>query len=249
MDARIYIGSCKHERESWIWKLMWIYISILLNSTKLSRVFASGCINTGRLFSISFIRIKLRNMLWRTIPPVVRIWTRVLKSIGQMRFMPPDSDLRYVYTLRLIGPISYLGACYIRTKVTTDAFVRKWRCTFVAEPLNHIHQDTKSAWLIAMCKRSFVPPDSDLCLPLQVTLSPPTLQNNHTAGHTTTCKYLKFYSNLNSPKFALQVARKINCPVLNVRLFPVLRIRELRTCKRTNWTRFNSCVYVCQASS
>ena len=27
-------------------------------------------------------------------------------------------DLRYVYTLRLIGPISYLGACYIRTKVT-----------------------------------------------------------------------------------------------------------------------------------
>ena len=27
--------------------------------------------------------------------------------------------LTYVYTLRLIGPISYLGACYIRTKVTT----------------------------------------------------------------------------------------------------------------------------------
>ena len=26
--------------------------------------------------------------------------------------------LGYVYTLRLIGPISYLGACYIRTKVT-----------------------------------------------------------------------------------------------------------------------------------
>ena len=26
--------------------------------------------------------------------------------------------LRYVYTLRLIGTISYLGACYIRTKVT-----------------------------------------------------------------------------------------------------------------------------------
>ena len=27
------------------------------------------------------------------------------------------NDLRYVYTLRLIGPLSYLGACYIRTKV------------------------------------------------------------------------------------------------------------------------------------
>ena len=32
--------------------------------------------------------------------------------------------------------------------------MRKWRCTFVAEPLNHIHQDTKPAWLIAVCKRS-----------------------------------------------------------------------------------------------
>ena len=29
-----------------------------------------------------------------------------------------NPGLRYVYTLRLIGPISYLGACYIRTKVT-----------------------------------------------------------------------------------------------------------------------------------
>ena len=32
--------------------------------------------------------------------------------------------------------------------------VRKWCCTFMGEPLNHIHQDTKSAWLIAVCKRS-----------------------------------------------------------------------------------------------
>ena len=34
-------------------------------------------------------------------------------------------------------------------------FVRKWRCAFVGKPLNHIHQDTKSARLIAVCKRSF----------------------------------------------------------------------------------------------
>ena len=32
--------------------------------------------------------------------------------------------------------------------------MRKWRCTFVSEPLNHIHQDTKSARLIKVCKRS-----------------------------------------------------------------------------------------------
>ena len=41
---------------------------------------------------------------------------------------------------------------YVRRQ--QEAFVRKWRCTFVGEPLNHIHQDTKSAWLIAVCKRS-----------------------------------------------------------------------------------------------
>ena len=29
------------------------------------------------------------------------------------------------------------------------------RCTFVGEPLNHIHQDTKSTQLIAVCKRIF----------------------------------------------------------------------------------------------
>ena len=49
-----------------------------------------------------------------------------------------NMQLRYVYTLRLIGPISYLGGCYRRTKVTK---------------LKHIHQDTKSARFIAVCKR------------------------------------------------------------------------------------------------
>ena len=34
-------------------------------------------------------------------------------------------------------------------------FVRKWHCAFVGEPLNHIHQDTKSARLIAVSKRTF----------------------------------------------------------------------------------------------
>ena len=55
-----------------------------------------------------------------------------------------------VYTLRLIGPVSYLGACYIRTKV------REWRCTFVVNLLNHIYQDTKSSRLIAVCKRTLI---------------------------------------------------------------------------------------------
>ena len=32
--------------------------------------------------------------------------------------------------------------------------MRRWRCAFVSEPLNHIHQDTKSARLIALCKHT-----------------------------------------------------------------------------------------------
>ena len=70
------------------------------------------------------------------------------------RLLSVKLRLSYVYTLRLIGPISYLGVCYIRKKVT-NAFVRKWRCVFVCESLNHISQDTKSARLIAVCKRTF----------------------------------------------------------------------------------------------
>ena len=34
--------------------------------------------------------------------------------------------------------------------------MRKFRCTIVGEPLNHIHQDTKSARLIAVCKRTVI---------------------------------------------------------------------------------------------
>ena len=32
--------------------------------------------------------------------------------------------------------------------------MRKWRCSFVSEPLNHIHQNTKSAQLITVCKHT-----------------------------------------------------------------------------------------------
>ena len=63
--------------------------------------------------------------------------------------------LSCVYTLGLIGPISYLGACYIRTKVTKCIPEKMSLHTFVGESLNHIHQDTKSARLIAVCERSF----------------------------------------------------------------------------------------------
>ena len=62
--------------------------------------------------------------------------------------------MSYVYTFQLIGPISYLGACYIRRKVT-KCIHDKIRRTFVSESLNHNHQGTKSARLIAVCKRSF----------------------------------------------------------------------------------------------
>ena len=67
----------------------------------------------------------------------------------------------YVYTLRLIGPISYLGACYIRTKVTKCICEKMTLLMYSVlswvnrEPLNHMHQlDTKSARLMAVCKRS-----------------------------------------------------------------------------------------------
>ena len=46
---------------------------------------------------------------------------RFLNSLILVRLMKSfriSREYRYVYILRLIGPISYLGACYIRTTVT-----------------------------------------------------------------------------------------------------------------------------------
>ena len=59
--------------------------------------------------------------------------------------------LSYVYTLRLIEPIYWCIYTYEGNKM------HSWEngTTSVAEPLNHIHQDTKSGRLIAVCNRSF----------------------------------------------------------------------------------------------
>ena len=54
--------------------------------------------------------------------------------------------LSYVYTLRLIGPISYPGECDLMVHMHFVAFVRVY----------NMHQDTKSARLIAVCKRTFI---------------------------------------------------------------------------------------------
>ena len=71
MAARVYIAWCKRRREfGRIWKFMWTQASgdglhKYINSTKLSRVFASGYIKTGLFIFYFFYKIILRNMLWR----------------------------------------------------------------------------------------------------------------------------------------------------------------------------------------
>ena len=55
--------------------------------------------------------------------------------------------LSCVYTLRLIGPISYPGECDLMVHS------RMHFVTFVY--IYNMHQDTKSARLIAVCKRTF----------------------------------------------------------------------------------------------
>ena len=49
--------------------------------------------------------------------------------------------------------VSWCMLQYIRTKVT-KCIRQKIRCTFISESLNHIHQDTKPARLITVCKHS-----------------------------------------------------------------------------------------------
>ena len=50
-----------------------------------------------------------------------------------------------------INRADFVSWCMLYTyEGNKTAFVRKWRCTFVGELLNHIHQDTKSAQLIGL---------------------------------------------------------------------------------------------------
>ena len=62
-------------------------------------------------------------------------------------------SLRYVYTLRLIGPISYLGGCYRRTKVT-KCIRQKMTLYFHVWTIKSHSPGMKSARLIAVCKHS-----------------------------------------------------------------------------------------------
>ena len=67
-------------------------------------------------------------------------WTRFLDSVYTIpartiyeRFEKGTKPcrLRYFYTLRLIGQISYLGACYIQyMRRKQNVFVRKFRCMY-----------------------------------------------------------------------------------------------------------------------
>ena len=78
------------------------------------------------LRSFSFWCMRLNGLTYECIrPSVSKLYKSILlwlnHSIACVRMRKiarVNGPLRYVYTLRLIGPISYLDACYIRTKVT-----------------------------------------------------------------------------------------------------------------------------------
>ena len=65
--------------------------------------------------------------------------------------------LSYVYTLRLIGPISYSGECDLtdHPRISTSSFSHE--CILLPSYVYNMYQDTKLARLIAVCKRTFRP--------------------------------------------------------------------------------------------
>ena len=69
----------------------------------------------------------LSDAVYRTLTDIVVAVSPVLNFKTFIMFVPNKKiidekskkiTLTYVYTLRLIGPISYLGGCYRRTEVT-----------------------------------------------------------------------------------------------------------------------------------
>ena len=99
--------------------------------------------------------------------------------------------------------------------------MRKWRCTFVVKPLNHIHQDTKSARLIAVCKRSFY----SLALTLAYVQTPPDnksggvfiIRRSLHAGYTNSNPNIN--PNLNPNPNHIRVKKVKKDYILGLRLF------------------------------
>ena len=61
--------------------------------------------------------------------------------------------LNYVYTLRFIGPISYPGECDLMVNVRKYSVIFSRMHFVTVLYVYNMHQDTKSARLIAVCKR------------------------------------------------------------------------------------------------
>ena len=67
-----------------------------------------------------------------------------------------NSHLSYVFTLRLIGPISYPDECDLTVHPRKYSVIFSHECILLPLYVHNMHQDTKSARLIAVCKRTFL---------------------------------------------------------------------------------------------
>ena len=79
---------------------------------------------------------------------IVRDWLTYVANVQKL--------LKYVYTLRLIGSISYPGECDLMVHSRKHIVIFSQMAFFYLRMyITCMHQDTKSARLIAVCKRTF----------------------------------------------------------------------------------------------
>ena len=98
---------------------------------------------SGTWWDIDLVRT-LFFLIWKVLLNRIKIKKKIFRL---------SVPLSYVYTLRLIGPISYPGKWDLMIHPRKHSVIFS-RIHLLPSFVYNMHQDTKSARLIAVCKRS-----------------------------------------------------------------------------------------------
>ena len=141
--------------------------------------------------------------------------TIILRETWSENFM---IFLSYVYTLRLIGPISYLDECdlMVHWRKHIVIFSRMHFVDFVTfVRVYNMHQDTKSARLIAVCKRTLTLLTSTKKLLTRASGIWTRTFGTHVHVHVFACLYkddpVKELKHCKSSRIALSRHKNISC--------------------------------------
>ena len=113
------------------------------------------------MHAIKWIDLRMYQTICAKLYKSILLWLNLMsQSLPSVTTPPPPwafdiFAISCVYTLRLIGRISYPGECDLTVQARKYSVIlsQMYFVTFIR--IYNMHQDTKSAWLISVCKCTF----------------------------------------------------------------------------------------------